>query len=71
MDNINNEANSKHCIEKINFIRQEIQRSTISLVHMPTENMIADILTKPLGKEKFNQFRDTMLNGHNNTINNK
>ena len=71
MDNINNEANSKHCIEKINFIRQEIQRSTISLVHMPTENMIADILTKPLAKEKFNQFRDIILNGHNNTINNK
>jgi hypothetical protein len=55
-------------MEKINYVRQEIQKKTIILIRMPATDMVADILTKPLAKESFTKFRDIMLNGHRNKL---
>jgi hypothetical protein len=68
MDNANSEKHSKHALEKINYIRQEIEKHTIILQRMPSTDMVADILTKPLAKESFTKFRDIMLNGHGNKL---
>jgi hypothetical protein len=38
----------KHVDVKTNYIRENIDNSTVKLVYCPTEMMIADILTKPL-----------------------
>jgi gamma-glutamyl phosphate reductase len=69
MDNVNNETNTKHLLEKINYIRQEIELNVITLIYMPTEEMVADIMTKPLPQEPFFKFREIMMDGHHWIIN--
>jgi hypothetical protein len=41
---------SKHIDIKIHFIQNYIQDKQIKLEYMPTSEMIADCLTKPVGK---------------------
>jgi hypothetical protein len=48
-------ARTKHIDIRYHFIKFAIQNGTIVLLYCPTENMIADILTKsvPLIKHKY------------------
>ena len=48
---------------KLNTIEQitRLAQRKLELRHMRTDWMLADYLTKPLGGEKFIQFRDTIL----------
>ena len=39
------------------WLRQEVQRNHIQVIWTPTAKMVADGLTKPLGKEAFSMFR--------------
>ena len=48
---------SKHIDIKHHFIREKIANKIIKLEYCPTDNMIADTLTKPLSREKFEKFR--------------
>lgn len=43
---------TKHVRIKFNFVREAVQSKTIKLLHESSENMIADILTKSLAKER-------------------
>ena len=43
---------TKHINIKYHFVRDEIQKGTFCLEHCPSGDMTADILTKPLPKEK-------------------
>lgn len=46
-------ARSKHIDNKYHFVRQVLRENkSISLGHIPTQDMLADVLTKPLGKIK-------------------
>lgn len=45
-------AKSKHIDLKYHFIRDAIKNKSLNLKYLPTEKMVADILTKPLGKAK-------------------
>ena len=47
---------SKHIDIKCHFIRDMVQRGAIRLHHIRTDEQVADILTKPLGKLKFLTF---------------
>lgn len=47
-------ARTKHIDIRHHFIRQLVQHKKISLDHIGTEDMVADVLTKSLGKEKHN-----------------
>ena len=49
-------ARSKHIDVQWHFVREKIQQELVALEYLPTEEMVADGLTKPLGKEKFKQF---------------
>ena len=49
-------ARSKHIDVQWHFVREKIQEELVALEYLPTEEMVADGLTKPLGKEKFRQF---------------
>jgi hypothetical protein len=49
-------AQSKHFDVKNHYIRHQIQNQVIKDVYCPTEEMIADILTKPLHKPKHSKF---------------
>jgi hypothetical protein len=52
----NNAARTRHIDIRYKWIQDRIKKSYFKLKHVPTTEMIADGLTKPLGREKFAQF---------------
>ena len=48
---------TKHIDIKYHFVREVVQRKEITLMFCPTNKMIADVLTKGLAKEKFQELR--------------
>lgn len=48
---------SKHIDTRFHFVKDYVKHQLISCTYCPTENMMADILTKPLSAKKFEQFR--------------
>jgi len=53
-------ARSKHFDTKSHYIRDKIREGVIKDVYCPTNDMIADILTKPLHKPKHSRFTSEM-----------
>ena len=51
---------SKHIGIRYHFIRDMVQRGTVRLDHIGTNEQVADIHTKPLGKVKFLTFRESL-----------
>lgn len=49
---------TKHIEIKYHFTREQVKNGTIELQYCRTENMIADMFTKGLLKEKFSKLRD-------------
>ena len=55
-------ARTKHMNIKLNFVRDEFKKGTIHLKYCPTQDNIADILTKPLSLNLFRKhFTDLNL----------
>ena len=52
---------TRHLKARYFFIKDYIDAGEIEIKHMGTDWMLADYLTKPLGGEKFIQFRNTIL----------
>ena len=52
-----NRQRSKHIDIKYHFIRTEVNRGTLMLKYCPTEDMIADVMTKPANKAKLDKFK--------------
>ena len=48
---------SKHIGIKYHFVRDQAEKNIVELRYCPTENMIADIMTKGLSKEKLVELR--------------
>ena len=48
---------TKHINTKYHLIRHHVDAKTIHLTHCATSEKIADIFTKALGSEKFENFR--------------
>lgn len=53
-------ARTKHIDIRSYFVKDYIERNEIICSYCPSENMIADILTKPLNRVKFEKFRDLL-----------
>jgi hypothetical protein len=53
-----NHDRSKHIDIRHHFLRDKVSDNTIDLSHVPTEDNLADILTKPLGTDTFTGLRD-------------
>ena len=51
---------SKHIDIRYHFIRDMVQQGFVGLDHIGTDEQVADILTKPLGKVKFLTFREKL-----------
>ena len=51
------ERRTKHIDIRFHFIRQTAERGDIIVHDCRTDDMIADIFTKPLGRVKFEKFR--------------
>ena len=50
-------SRSQHIDIKHHFVREAIESQLIELAYCPTEEMVADILTKPLAKVQFELLR--------------
>ena len=50
-------SRAKHIDIKYHFVRHAVEEKSIQFIYCPTENMMADILTKGLPKPKFEQLR--------------
>lgn len=53
----NPSSRTKHIDVRYYFIKDYIKKKIISCEYCSTENMVADILTKPLNRTKFEKFR--------------
>lgn len=49
---VHHESN-KHCDLADHFAREQVERGIITISHVPTAEMLADLLTKPLAPEQF------------------
>lgn len=58
LSTLNVNRRSKHIETKHHFIRQLKQDGIIDPQYLPTEDMIADMMTKPLFGVKLSKFRD-------------
>jgi hypothetical protein len=47
----------KHIKVKYHFLRDNVEKGNIDLIHVPTEKQLADILTKPLDQATFARLR--------------
>jgi hypothetical protein len=57
---------TKHINSRFFWMKQEIDNGNIDVSYVPTGDMIADILTKPLQGNKFVVLRDMLLNRNSN-----
>ena len=53
-------ARTKHIDIRFHYVREAVQEGTITLSYCPSEEMIADLLTKPLPKTQFQALRLAM-----------
>ena len=55
--------NSKNRAVEIKYhrIRHYVKEKWIRMIYTPTEDMVADILTKPLGWMRFSKLRDRLM----------
>ena len=58
--NPNNHLRTKHIEIKYHFVREVVERKEIQILYCATDKMIADVMTKPLPKTKFEEFRSAM-----------
>jgi hypothetical protein len=48
---------SKHINVKFHFMREEVKKKNVELIHVTSEDQVADIFTKPLSTMKFKKFK--------------
>jgi len=48
---------SKHIDTRYHFIQDCIEKNVLEVDHVGTYDQVTDILTKPLGRMKFTEFR--------------
>ena len=53
-------SRTKHIDIQHHFVREKVDNEDVKIVYCPTEEMIADVLTKGLSKEKHNRFIEGM-----------
>ena len=54
-------AASKHIALADHYVREQQERGTITVTHVPTKDMIADLLTKPLVFADFKRHADKLV----------
>ena len=50
-------ALSKHIEIDVHFVREKVSQGLLKATHVPSLQQVADIFTKPLGKDLFFLFR--------------
>jgi hypothetical protein len=57
----NHKAN-KHINPKFKYVQQQIQLKSIHVCYLATEDMVADVLTKPLGGSQHRKLSSRLMN---------
>lgn len=52
---------SKHIDTRFHFVKDYVKKGIVQCKYCPTENMLADVLTKPTAATKFEAFRKQLL----------
>ena len=52
---------ARHYVQRVNFLQERVADGTALLIQTPTEEEIADALTKPLSFPTFSKFRDILV----------
>jgi hypothetical protein len=60
-DHMTDHGRTKHIAIRHFFIREHTENNDIKTVYVPTENQLADILTKATTKQIFIRMRDQLL----------
>ena len=55
------EKRSKHIDIRYHFIREKIAAGSVELTHIPSEDNVADLMTKPSSKVKLQRFRHILF----------
>jgi hypothetical protein len=55
--NIILQSKTKHIEVRYHFLRDNVEKGKISLIHAPTHDQLADIFTKPLDQSTFTRLR--------------
>jgi hypothetical protein len=55
-----NHDKTKHISMRHHFLREQVQEGTLTVTHVPSKLNIADILTKYVPKDQFQQLRNSM-----------
>ena len=53
-------SKTKHIDTKFHHVKDLVSNKVLKLEYVPTERNVADVLTKPLGKNKLKQFRELL-----------
>ena len=59
--NINHKT-GKHISPKFNYTKQKVELGYLKVIHFPSKDMIADLLTKPLYLAQHNYLSQEILN---------
>jgi hypothetical protein len=51
------DSRTKHIEVRYHFLRDNVEKGNIGLIHVPTEKQLSDILTKPLDQATFARLR--------------
>ena len=54
----------RHVDIRYYFITDQIEKGLLKVEYCPTDEMMADCMSKPLQGEKFNRFRRLIMNNH-------
>jgi hypothetical protein len=54
--------NTRHVNIRYFWVRDRVQNGELKFVYTPTEEIVADVLTKPLQGERFTKLRAMLLN---------
>jgi hypothetical protein len=63
----NDKGRTKHIDVRYHYIREMVENGEIKVEYLRTEDMIADMLTKPLAKRQFKKLCQRLI-GSSNSI---
>ena len=52
---------SKHIDIRYHFVRDHVMKKNIDVVHVPFEDNVSDLMTKPFSKIKLTKFKDMLF----------
>ena len=57
---------SRHVDIADHYAREQVEEKVVTITHIATSEMVADVFTKPLGKAAFNKFQAKLVHDTSN-----